>query len=78
MVRARQGREVDVEDVDRDKYEARLRRKWPLLQLQDLADLALGQASLLEVLRRRYEGSTDELEAEIRAFDIMTPPPELT
>jgi hypothetical protein len=51
---------------EREKHEARLRRRWPLLQLQDLADLALGQASLLEVLMRRYEATRDALAAENR------------
>jgi hypothetical protein len=59
------------------KMEARLRRRWPRLELQDLADLALGQASLVEVLLRRYEGTREEIAAEIAAFENMTPPPDL-
>lgn len=61
----------------REKYEARLVRRWPKLGFQDLGELAIGQASLLEVLMRYYEGSAEELEAEIAAFDNMTPPPDL-
>jgi hypothetical protein len=60
-----------------DMLEARLQRRWPRLEMQDVADLALGQASLLEVLMRRYEGTRDELAAEIEAFETMTPPPDL-
>ncbi|HWA16857.1 MAG TPA: hypothetical protein VG817_10515 [Gemmatimonadales bacterium] len=59
-----------------ENYEARLLRRWPRLRFHDLGDLALGQASLLEVLQRYYEGSVEELEAQITEFENMTPPPD--
>jgi hypothetical protein len=58
-----------------EKFEARLLRRWPRLEMIDLADLAMGQASLLECLQRRYQRSRDELEAEITEFENATPPP---
>lgn len=58
-----------------EKYEARLLRRWPRLEMIDLADLAMGQATLLECLQRRYKQSREELQAEIAAFDTATPPP---
>jgi hypothetical protein len=60
-----------------EKYEARLRRRWPLLEMQDLADIALGQATLLECLELRYRKGRKILEAEIAEFDNATPPPDL-
>jgi hypothetical protein len=66
-----------MKDFDRERYEIRLTRRWPKLGFQDLGELALGEASLLEVLMRHYEGSAEEIEAEIAEFDSMTPPPDL-
>lgn len=51
------------------KVEDRVSQRWPLLTRDDLADVAIGQASLLEVLQRRYEGDRSELEAAIMAFE---------
>jgi hypothetical protein len=59
------------------KAEARLKRRWPLLDWQDIADIALGQTSLLECLMRRYDSSKEVLQAEIVEFENMTPPPDL-
>lgn len=61
----------------RGKVEARLKRRWPQLDWQDIAEIALGQTSLLECLMRRYDRSREELQAEIAAFENATPPPDL-
>ena len=60
-----------------EKHEARMLRRWPRLEKIDLADIALGQASLLECLQRRYDRGREDLEAEIVEFENMTPPPDL-
>lgn len=61
---------MQAEDKEGPKVERRVSNRWPMLTRDDLADVALGQASLLEALQRRYDRDRNDLAAEIAEFEL--------